>query len=311
MDEEKRGPFRRQAIEAHALAPNGPGAPLRVSPGWTRWTYRGLLLLLATSLVASTIIVVRDNAEGLGVVWVARVAATCPASGIVVSVSGRAEESVERGAVLAQLDDEAERAELERVTRELEHHLASYLSNPNDRQAAGVLRSLRAQADLAEGRVEARRVHAPVAGVVRDVLVRPGQRVEPGQTVLTIAEARDTPGCQVMAFLPADSRPFLRAGMPAEVGPTGFRAVHLRGIVESIDDQALGPRACARLLGDEVGDAFNLPGPRIRVAIRLPSDRFQAGGAEQMLHHGMTGVVTVPVRSRSVLATLLLGESRR
>lgn len=60
--------YRRRALEEYAAGAGERGDVLRVSPSWTRWTYRLLLAVVVTALFAGTFVRVPEYARGPAVV---------------------------------------------------------------------------------------------------------------------------------------------------------------------------------------------------------------------------------------------------
>src|SRR5678815_1145398 len=85
---------------------------------------------------------------------------------------------VERGQVLARLHDAEQVGQLNTLETEFESKLVAYLQSPADPAVKQALGQIRSQRDGARLSVESRAIRAPHAGVVKEVLVRNGQRVE-------------------------------------------------------------------------------------------------------------------------------------
>lgn len=62
--------YRRRALEEHAAGAGERGDVLRLPPSWTRWTYRLLLAVVATALLAGAFVRVPEYARGPAVVQV-------------------------------------------------------------------------------------------------------------------------------------------------------------------------------------------------------------------------------------------------
>ncbi len=150
-------------------------------------------------------------------------------------------------------------------------------------------------------------MRAPAAGVVSDLRVRVGQRIMPGQTLLSLArEARGAGGKPVVvALLPGEFRPLLKPGMPLRLELQGYRYAYQHLVVESVGDEVVGPAEAQRSLGEEVADGVQITGPVVRVEARLLSDTFEAEGRVRRYHDGMWGKAEVRVRSEPVLVALV------
>ena len=155
--------------------------------------------------------------------------------------------------------------------------------------------------------VEARTLRAPHAGVVKEVLVRNGQRVEPGTVVLSIVARAAVEGLQIVAFLPGSERPRLRAHQPLRLTLPGYRGAELTSEVRAISEVLGAAEARTRFLGDRLGDSMPLTGAVVVVEARLASATFEADGEQLQLHDGMIGHVEVMMQSRSLLESLIPG----
>jgi membrane fusion protein (multidrug efflux system) len=119
--------------------------------------------------------------------------------GIVRSVAVREGQRVGRGAVLARLDDEDQRLELERAEAmaaqaRAEHERASKaitnnLISQHDLEVA-VARDRAAQAVAAQARLDCERctIRAPIAGVVRLIRTQPNEMVQENQELFRVTE---------------------------------------------------------------------------------------------------------------------------
>ena len=170
-----------------------------------------------------------------------------------------------------------------------------------------MLSQIRSARDSARLGVEARTLRAPHAGVVKEVLVRNGQRVEPGTVVLTVVEHASAEGIKVIAFLPGSERPRLRAHQPLRLTLPGSRGARLLSEVRAISEVLGAGEARARFLGDRLGDSLPLSGTVVVVEARLTSPEFEADGEKFQLHDGMIGLAEVQMQSRSLLQSLIPG----
>lgn len=282
-----------------------PGAPLRLAPEWTRWTYWLLVVVALTSLVLAALLDIAEYAEGPALVRLqGRTQIGALAPGVVAELNVEPGSEVAAGEVLLRLDDASEQAELRRLDAELRAATVAYLRTPSDDASRSQLAGLRAQRELAAARVEQRVVRAPHAGVMSDARVRVGQAVEAGEVLLTLVG----PAAQreVIAALPGHYRPLLAPGMTLHLELTGYHAHAQALVIAAVGDEVVGPAVVERLLGAEPG-ALQLEGPAVLVRARLPAGHFEAGAQHYPYFDGMRGKVEVEVRSQSVLTTLVPG----
>lgn len=302
--------FREEAVEYHQVGLRSEGDVLRVDPGWMRWTYRLLVMALVAGLLFCVLARIREYASGPAVVRLAgRSDLTATADGTVSQIAVAAGQRVAAGQMLVRFYGAREAAELARIDREMELQLVNRLRDPADAGAEQALLSLRAQRELARSNLAEREVRAPEAGVVSDLRVRVGQRIMPGQTLLSLARGPGGAGGaskpQVVALLPGEFRPLLKPGMPLRLELQGYRYAYQHLVVDSVGDEVVGPAEAQRYLGEEVADAVELTGPVVRVEAHLTSDTFEAEGRVRRYHDGMWGKAEVRVRSEPVLVALV------
>lgn len=302
--------FREEAVEYHQVGLRSEGDVLRVDPGWMRWTYRLLVTALVAGLLFSVLARIREYASGPAVVRLAgRSDLTATADGTVSQIAVAAGQRVAAGQMLVRFYGAREAAELARIDNELELQLVNRLRDPGDAGAEQALISLRAQRELARSNLAEREVRAPAAGVVSDLRVRVGQRIMPGQTLLSLARGPQGAGAQaqpqVVALLPGEFRPLLKPGMPLRLELQGYRYAYQHLVVDSVGDEVVGPEEAQRYLGEEVAGAVQITGPVVRVEAHLTSDTFEAEGRVRRYHDGMWGKAEVRVRSEPVLVALI------
>jgi HlyD family secretion protein/GAF domain len=305
-----RGPsdmFRQEAI-MNLVRRGQRGDVVRVHPGWVRAAYWLVLGSLAAALTYAAIAHVHQYAEGAAVVqFTGRNELIAHEAGTIGSLDAVRGQRVERGQVLARLHDAEQVGQLKTLETEFESKLVAYLQSPSDpavKQGLGQIRSARDSARLG---VESRTIRAPKPGIVKDVLVRNGQRVEPGTVVLTIVEHDSAEGIKVIAFLPGSERPRLRAHQPMRLTLPGYRGAHLLSEVRAISEVLGATEARARFLGERLGDSLPLAGTVVVVEARLTSPEFEADGEKFQLHDGMIGIAEVQMQSRSLLQSLIPG----
>ena len=263
--------FRREATLAMQSGAEH-GVPLALSPGWIRWCYR---LIVGATLAAVAFAVfarVGDYARGPAVVRVLdRLDLTTATSGIVLSVDVEPGAHVAAGELLVRFHAQAEQRELAQVEREFELKLVRLLLSPHDDATRSSLASLRAAREMAAERLAERQVVAPRAGVVRNLRIRPGQLLGPGDVVLTLVD-ESRAEFSVLALVPGQFRPMLRAGMPLRFSLEGHPQAASDLVVEQVGDEVVGPNEMRRFLGQELGDTLPVSrGRRARTSTRPPS----------------------------------------
>ena len=297
--------FRPEALRHHE-GRQEEGDVLRLSPAWTRWAYWALLGVLGAVAVFAAVARVPEYASGPAVVRVdGKSDLTVDLAGVVSEVSVQPGARVAAGQPLVGFLSREETAALDRIQREFDLQLIRVLRDPTDAAARQTLTSLRAERELALARQRARTLRAPHAGTVRDVRVRPGQYVSPGQGVVSIIG--DDVRVSLVALLPGGYRPLLVPGKPLRVELDGFEHEYHGLVVESVSDQILGPAEVRRALGDEVADALPLNGPMVLVRARVPATTFFSRGRRFDFFDGMVARADAKVRSERIAVLLVPG----
>jgi membrane fusion protein (multidrug efflux system) len=305
-----RGPsdmFRQEAI-VHLVRRGQRGDVVRVHPGWIRAAYWLVLAALAAAGLFAALAHIHEYAEGASVVqFTGRSELIAHEAGTIASLEAVRGQRVQTGQVLARMHDADQVGQLRTLDTEFESKLVAYLQSPSDPAAKQALSQIRSQRDSARIGVESRTIRAPHAGVVKEILVRNGQRVEVGSAVLSLVEDPSAEGIKVIAFLPGGERPRIRAHQPLRVTLPGYRGVYLESEVRAISEVLGAAEARARFLGERLGDSLPLAGTVVVVEGRLKSATFKTDDETFQLHDGMIGHAEVQLQSRSVLATLIPG----
>jgi multidrug efflux pump subunit AcrA (membrane-fusion protein) len=295
--------FRREALQARDEGAR-PGAPLGLVPTWIGAAYWLLAAVVVLGLGYGALARVGEYAHGPAVVRVdGRLDLTTAAGGVVLAVDVRPGQVVRAGQLLVRFHGESEEQELAHLDREFELKLARVLLHPDDEATRQSLAALRASRELAAARVAARQVVAPEAGVARNVRVRSGQLLGPGDVVLTLVD-ESRASYSVMALLPGQFRPMLRPGLPVRFELDGYPQVATALTIETVDDGAVGPSEVRRTLGQEIGDAVPAQGPLVLVRASLPRPSFSFEDQRYRYYDGIPGRVEVRVRERRLLAML-------
>jgi len=298
--------FRTEAIDAYREGTDAVGAVLRVTPGWINWSYWLLLAVIAAVIPYLVFGTVHEYATGPAVIRaLSRVDLTAQRAGTVSSIAVQPGQRVKTGEVLVSFHVADEAAVLERLSSEIELRTIAVLRDPADQAARQALITLRADRMLAEARLEERTMRAPRPGVVRDVRIRPGQQLEPGEHVLSLVDEEGP--FVVVAMLPGHYRPLLQHGTPVRLELSGYRYAYQTTALDAVGDEVVGPAEVRRYLGAEIGDAIALAGPTVIVRSALSSRTFEADGRTLQYYDGMQGTAEARVREESILLTLVPG----
>jgi multidrug resistance efflux pump len=309
LDEQaQQGLFRPEALEA-ASGRRRYGDVVRVSPGWVVYAYWALVALLVATAVFLVVGKVSTYSSGPAVIRTTRrTEVPARSAGSVAEIHARAGQKVDIGQTLVQLDDAEQRAEVRRLEREFDTQVRSRMLDPGDPGVAQAVSSLRLELERARMGAAERSITSPVAGIIGDVLARPGQPIGPGDVVATIVDPDSE--LEVVALLPGRDRPQLQPGMVVRVELAGYRYAYQDARIESVATEVVGPTEARRYLGAQVADTVAVAGPVVVVRARLVGRSFVSDDETYRYHDGMGGQAEVKVRSERVLFALMPGLKR-
>ena len=296
--------FRKEALASHEAKYRWEGDLLRISPAWMTWAYRVLVGCVAVALLYSILATVNEYASGPAVIRITgQTQLTARLPGVVSTVEVKPGALVEAGHILVRFNDVAERDQLDKVTKEFNLQLIKRLQDPLDASTQQVLASLRAQKALAEHTLEERRLRAPHPGAVSDIRIRPGQQLNSGDKILSLLP--ENAAFRLVALVPGHYRPMIKLGTRLRLEVSGYKYTYHNFIVDSMGDEIIGPNEARRYLGEELSDSVSLLGPVVLIQAHLPTKGFIAEGKAYNYYDGMQGTAEVPIRTQSVLLSLL------
>lgn len=303
--------FRQEAIMS-LVRRGARGDVVRVHPGWVRAAYWLVLASLAGAVAFAALAKVHDYTSGAAIIrFTGRSDVVAFEPGTVTALEVQRGQVVTEGQPLVRLHDAEQLVRLRGLETELERKLVAYLQTPADSGVRQALAQVVSQHESARAGVDAKIIRAPRAGVVKEVHVKNGQRVEAGTTVLSIVEQGAAEGLSVLAFVPGSQRPRLRPNQQLTLTLPGYRGARIATRVTAVSSEVLGASdARTRYLGQRAGEALPLHGTVVVIEAPLPSPTFQADGARYQLHDGMIGTAEIRLGSRSVLETLIPGLAR-
>ncbi len=298
--------FRPEALEHQRFGGQRHGDILRLSPDWMGWTYRLLLGFFAATLLYLCLGRMNEYATGPAIVRAKfKTEVTCPVSATVQEIAVVPGQRVQAGQLLVRLVDEEQIAAVQQIEQALEVELTACLRNPLDESARRSAASLRSQLHYAQKMLAARRLTAPAAGVVRDIRVRSGQSVAPGQILATLSGPDSQLALIVM--LPGYFRPQLAVGQLGRFEITGYAHTYQPVVLSGIADELVGPSEARRYLGQEIADAVLVNGSVVLAEATLSGESFTADGKDYIYADGMQGQVQVRVRSIPIILNLVPG----
>ena len=296
--------FRPEAVRSHNRRVN-QGRVLRLSPVWVAWTYWVLVGTVTVALLYVVVGSVHEYASGPAVIRLdSRTELPLKAEGVISAVLVKPGQRVAAGAVLVQLDETLQRAELASASHEYDLEMVKRLRDPSGAVSAS-FSALQARLDLVRYQLAERTLRAPTAGVIGDVRLRIGQRVSPGDVGLSLI--RDDARFSLLAVLPGSYRPMLRPGMSMRFEVSGFQYAYQDLTIESLGDEVVGPNAVKRFLSQENADAMIVSGPVILVSARIPARTFRSRGELLNYYDGMQGRAEARVRTESLIVSLIPG----
>jgi len=296
--------FRKEALEDHETKYGWEGDLLRVSPTWMTWVFRLLVACVASALLYSILGSVNEYASGPAVIRNSgQTQLTARLPGVVSAVDVVPGDQVKAGRILVRFNDVAERDQLDRITQEFNLQLIKRLQDPLDLSAQQALAGLRAQKQLAEHNLEERLLRAPSAGIVSDIRIRLGEQINVGQKILSLLP--EDSNFHLIALVPGHYRPMIKPGSRIRLEVAGYKYTYHNFVVDTLGDEIIGPNEARRFLGEELADSVVVGGPVVLVQAHLPTKRFIAEGKSYNYYDGMQGVAEVPIRTRSILMSLL------
>jgi biotin carboxyl carrier protein len=294
--------FRQEALERHRER-RRDGALLNLSPRWINRVYPAILVILASALIYGIVGKVHQYSSGSAVVRIEGTEVTARAGGTVVTTYVDPGEQVMAGQLLVQLHDDSESAELGEVLLEYERQLGTFLFDPGSEQAKSSLSSIAARRQRAKQVLEQRAIRAPRDGIVSDLRVRVGSRLEAGDYIMTVVSHDAMP--TVVALLPGTDRPRIKPGMELQFKIPGYEKTNEKAIISEVGQEVIGPQEAGRYVGQKIADAMEIKGPVVIVRARLLSRTFESRDQIFEFHDGMTAKAECSVRKRRILVALI------
>jgi membrane fusion protein (multidrug efflux system) len=297
--------YRKEALEYHSASKTEANL-MDLSPAWTRWSYWIVLFVFIAALLYAILGQRHEYATGPAVVrFEGLFDITAVTPGTVTSVDVQEGQQVAPGDLLVRLYDAQELANLEKIRREFELLSIASLRDPTDESAKRTLGGLRVQRDLAESQLRFKEIRSPEAGIIGDIRVRRSQRLNPGETVLTIT--KKSRSMSIIALIPGHYRPQIKVDDLLRFELTGYPHAYQLLKVTSVSNEVIGPNEARRLLTPDVADSVVPDGSIVVVRAELPSTTFRANRRDYRYYDGMLGTADVRLRSESILFTLLPG----
>ncbi len=302
MSDPRFAKFRPEAVAYMLEGREAHGPAFVPEPPGLRTGYQACLVLAFGIALVALVGRVGDDAVGQGVVHQpSRRLVAARTDGHVEQVHVRVGQGVKAGDVMVSLDRREQMALVRRHQREQEALLAKILVVPSDDEARADLARVNADLEAAKLRLDARTLRSPVDGRVTDLAVHVGQPVTQGQRLAWVDPG--TAGHILVAAVPGDYRPHLRAGQPVRVEFAGFPDAVQSLVTAEVGGLVMAPEEAARILGRGTA-AVQLHGPQTQVVVKLPP-HFESRGQQIELYDGMQAKVMVQARRERVIEALI------
>lgn len=296
--------FRQEALE-HYAGSNDEGSVLRIDSFWSRFAFWFLLSTFWTAFALALCVPLHRYARGPAVIRASkRMEVTTTESGTVIALSVHSGQWVKEGQVLVELDSAVQQQELAKCEQDIEQQSLRLLRNLADPQARSLLPSLRAQQSLLRAQLARRSIRAQHAGQILDLHLRIGQRLSPGDVVVSLS-SQDS--FELLALLPGHARPAIQPGTPLRLELDGFHYLYLDSFVDSVSSEVIGPDAARRILGLQVADSLHIEGPVAVLRAQLHGTSFVYDDAHFRFFDGMRGRAELKTRTERALLVFVPG----
>jgi membrane fusion protein (multidrug efflux system) len=187
---------------------------------------------------------VQDRFEAVGTVDAGdAITVVSEIAGIVVSLPFQEGQRIERGGLIAQIDDVQAKAEVERAQALRDQRQSTYervqsvvsqnAGTPQDLDdAAAALKVAEADLALAQSRLDKTRITAPFAGIAGSRAVSPGAFVRAGEEITTLAKIEEV---RIIFSVPERHLARLHRGAAVTITTTAFPGYALQGRIDVIE----------------------------------------------------------------------------
>lgn len=187
---------------------------------------------------------VQDRFEAVGTVEAGdAITVVSEIDGLVVSIPFQEGQAIDRGGLIAQIDDVQARAEVERARALRDQRQSTFervksvvsqnAGTPQDLDdAAAALKVAEADLDLAQSRLDKTRITAPFAGITGARAVSKGAWVRAGEEITTLAKIQEI---RILFSVPERHLGRLHRGAKAAISTTAFPGYTLEGTIDVIE----------------------------------------------------------------------------
>jgi membrane fusion protein (multidrug efflux system) len=198
--------------------------------------------------------------------------------------------------------------EVERLDQALGTQVRHDMLEPANQSVQPALHALQIDLNGTRAALASRTLRAQHAGMVRDIRIWPGKRIEPGEVLMSVIN--DESDFYIEAFLPGDITPKLAPGMPLRLEMNGDRYANQTLIIDAVSTGIMGSTEARRYLGPQMADVVSITGPVVVVRARLTQRHFAADGHQYLYHDGMQATAAVQLSSQPLYRALVPGLER-
>lgn len=296
--------YRGEALEAHRTR-GTEGEVINLSPTWVKRCYPLLCFAVIIGLAASIMISVPTYSSGMGIIMYPSKTTSSPAAGTIESMKVKPGTEVKAGDIVATLNSDVERIELDNAVTEYDNVKYAFLFDQTDENARKSLAAAAARVEKAESVMATKVIRAKHSGVIGELKTKDGKGVTPGGPIVSIYEKNATP--ELIAFLPGSDLPRLKLKQVAQVELAGYkRARDMVQVTEVTREVIAGPDV-ERYVGEANMQALKLGAAGANYAVikaKMPG-YFTTEKTKRPFYHGMIAKVEVEVQNKPFLATLL------
>jgi hypothetical protein len=257
--------FRNEALEFHGAGRGSEAGPLVAAPRWIPFSNWIAVGALVALVVTMTTVRIANIVSGPAVVRsLGRTEVTSPASGVVRSVDSRVGASVKGGEVLARLYP-----------------------------LPGASAADRVNADL----------RAPHDGVLSELMVRAGQRVEASELVATVTD--ESAGYEIVALLPGTYAPQYARGIAIALEIQGYGRLPEKVSATEVGHEVISRPEGLRILNIDPATAGALSPTLVAIRARLAGMTFNHDDRTFRYRDGIVGTATARIGSQSLVLTLV------
>ncbi len=299
--------FRPEAV-AYKSQGRLAGDVVRVSPTWLKSTFWFLIVLGVFGINGLIFIKVDRASVGPALIRVQGDQLTARVPATVSSVVIDSNQAVRKGDLLVELYSADEIASLTEVESEYRTKLAAYLLGQGEPAVRSDLASTAARRERALSAVSQKIIRAPRDGIIRDLRVRAGMPINPGDHIATIEQTGSVP--QLIAFLPGTDRPQIKEGMTVKLSVPGYQTLPATARVYEVGTEVIGPAEARRILGGTAADSLPLEGPVTLIKAQLDSNVFADGDRTYEFHDGMPLEAEIILESERLVTALVRGATK-